>query len=423
MTQIAIQLQPPHVGQQRILTEARRFNVACMGRRFGKTHLSISLLIQPALAGYPTAFFLPNYQMMTEVWRATKQVLRPVIARSSASEHRLELITGGVIDMWSLQNADSIRGRKYKRVIIDEAAMVPNLGDAWQQVIRPTLTDYAGDAFFMSTPKGRNFFWECYQRGQDPLQSEWMSWQMPTTANPFINPAEVDAARRELPELVFAQEYLAAPMLDTGSLFRQVRAAARAEAHSDADGRPRPVTGHSYVFGVDWGRQNDYTVISVVDTTTLAQVYLDRFQQVDYALQRGRLASLAAIFQPTVIVAEANNMGGPLVEDLRQSLPVQPFWTSNSTKKEIIDDLALGFEQGTFTILNDAIQVGELLQFEQTRLPSGLWRYAAAGGGHDDCVIALALSKYAAAHGAAQLVDNPFYRDPLRAAPSIWERW
>lgn len=95
-------------------------------------------------------------------------------------------------------------------------------------------------------------------------------------------------------------------------------------------------------------------------------------------------------------------MGGPLVENLRsQGLPIQPFVTTNATKKEIIDGLALALEQGSFHILNDAVQVGELLAFEQTRLPSGLFRYAAAGNGHDDTVIALALSRYAADRPAA----------------------
>ncbi|KPV49858.1 hypothetical protein SE17_30245, partial [Kouleothrix aurantiaca] len=139
-----------------------------------------------------------------------------------------------------------------------------------------------------------------------------------------------------------------------------------------------------------------YTVISVVDVDTQEQVAMDRFNQVDYALQLGRLDALYRLWKPRLIVAESNNMGGPLVEQLRGLYPVEAFNTTNASKKEIIDDLALGFEQGAFRILNDAVQIGELLSFEQTRLPSGLWRYAAAGNGHDDTVMALALSKYAA---------------------------
>jgi phage FluMu gp28-like protein len=195
--------------------------------------------------------------------------------------------------------------------------------------------------------------------------------------------------------MVYLQEYLA-QFTDGGGLFRKVLERAIAEE------QPAPEPGHSYVFGLDWGRKDDYTVISVVDTTLHDQVYLDRFSGIDYELQKGRLWSLYDRFRPGVILAEENNMGGPLVENLRsQGLPIQPFVTTNATKKEIIDGLALALEQGSFHILNDAVQVGELLAFEQTRLPSGLFRYAAAGNGHDDTVIALALSRYAADRPAA----------------------
>lgn len=424
MPTITLQLPRPHAGQRCIFAEARRFNVVACGRRFGKTIGGIDRLLAPALAGYPVAWMSPTYKMLSEVWREAKRLLKPIAKSINSSEKRIELITGGVVEFWSLTNADSIRGRKYKRVVIDEAAMVPGLLDAWNLVIRPTLTDYKGDAFFLSTPKGRNGFYTLFLRGQDALQPEWAAFQMPTTTNPHIDPSEVDAARAEVPELVFLQEYLAEFIDDQAGLFRKVLGAAIAEAAVDADGRPVAERAHSYVFGLDWGRENDYTAISVVDVTTMEQVYLDRFSEIDYALQLGRLTALVDVFRPTVIVAEANNMGGPLVEALRaRGLPVQPFWTSNATKKEIIDALALAIETSTFRILNDPVQVGELLSFEQTKLPSGLWRYAAAGNGHDDTVISLALSYFAAHHGAAQLVENPFYKEPVAEAESIWDAW
>lgn len=395
MATVRIALPQHHAGQQRILREAARFNAIACGRRFGKTVLGIDRLVAPALAGYPVAWGSPTYKMLGEVWREAKRIFAPVAASINASEKRIELVTGGVIEFWSLTAAGSIRGRKYKRWVIDEAAMVRDLDAVWQEVIRPTLADERGDAWFLSTPRGRNFFWELFQRGVDPEQPDWSAFQMPTTSNPHIDPDEVEAARKEVPEMVYLQEYLA-QFTDGGGLFRKVLERAIAEE------QPAPEPGHSYVFGLDWGRKDDYTVISVVDTTLHDQVYLDRFSGIDYELQKGRLWSLYDRFRPGVILAEENNMGGPLVENLRsQGLPIQPFVTTNATKKAIIDGLALALEQGSFHILNDAVQVGELLAFEQTRLPSGLFRYAAAGNGHDDTVIALALSRYAADRPAA----------------------
>lgn len=110
--------------------------------------------------------------------------------------------------MWSLDSPDNIRGRKYKRIIVDEAAVVPNLKYAWTEVIRPMLTDLKGDAFFLSTPKGRsNYFYDLYKNSE--LYNDWFSFQMPTVSNPYIDPGEVEQARLQLDPLTFAQEYLA----------------------------------------------------------------------------------------------------------------------------------------------------------------------------------------------------------------------
>lgn len=207
----------PH--QQRLKDEAKRFNVACCGRRFGKTVLAEDLLLEPdnegngALNGYPVAYFAPTYKMLTEVWRQVVRTCQPITRSKSEQEKRIELITGGTIDMWSLDNIDSVRGRKYKRVIIDEAAMIMYLKDAWQKVIRPLLTDCQGDAWFFSTPKGKNFFHELFTYAEK-FPDEWQAWQLPTTMNPVIPVSEVEAARRTLPSLVFAQEYLAQFVVD-----------------------------------------------------------------------------------------------------------------------------------------------------------------------------------------------------------------
>jgi phage terminase large subunit-like protein len=147
--------------------------------------------------------------MMTELWREVARTLKPVTARANAAEHRLELLTGGVVDMWSLDSPDVARGRKYARVVIDEAAMVPRLREAWDQVIRSTLADYAGDAWFLSTPKGYNDYHILYQFGQSEQYPEWASWQMPTATNPHISRSELESLERDLPSRVYRQEILA----------------------------------------------------------------------------------------------------------------------------------------------------------------------------------------------------------------------
>lgn len=148
-----------------------------------------------------------------EVWRGIEGIVYPIIYEKNTAEKRIELIGGGVIDFWSLEEYNTIRGRKYKRVVIDEAAIVRYLKEAWTEVIRPTLTDMKGDAWFMSTPKGKNYFWELYN--QSEKHCNWRSWRMPTVANPYIDPEEVETARQQLDPLTFSQEYLADFVTDT----------------------------------------------------------------------------------------------------------------------------------------------------------------------------------------------------------------
>lgn len=146
----------------------------------------------------------PTYSMLMDVWRQLLTTLYPIIKSKSEVEKRIEIDGGGIIDLWSLDSFDTIRGRRYKRVIVDEAAQVRYLKEAWQKVIRPTLTDFRGDAFFLSTPKGKNnYYYELSTR------EGWGFWQMPTSANPYIRQDEIDAAEAELDPLTFAQEYLA----------------------------------------------------------------------------------------------------------------------------------------------------------------------------------------------------------------------
>jgi len=375
-----------HPAQQRIINEARRFNVLACGRRFGKTTLGIDLIIDKALDGYPVGWFSPTYKMLGEVWKEIIETTKQLQTRVAKQEHRIELLTGGVIDCWSLDAADSVRGRKYARVIVDEAAMVPNLGDAWQAAIRPTLTDYEGDAFFLSTPKGINFFHECYSRGVDGTQPDWAAWHSPTLDNPHIKPAEIEAARQELPEQVFRQEYLAEFLQNSGAVFRNIDACLRADIGDHK--------GHQLFAGVDWGQKNDFTVISIICGTCRQEVELDRFNKIEWAFQRARLRAIADRWSVQSTIVESNSIGSPNLEALqREGMAVRGFETTGSSKPPLIQSLALCLEREECHFLPDPVGRVELLSYEsRVNSTTGRVSYSAPEGGHDDTVIARALA-------------------------------
>ena len=214
-----IRLPQLHEAQRQIIAEASRYNVLATGRRFGKTVLGIDRLMRHALTGKPVAWFAPNYKMLMAVWRDIVAILGDNVV-ANTSDKFIQFPGGGQLEAWSLDSPNPARSRKYAAVCIDEAAHAPDLKDQWEGAIRPTLTDLRGEAWFLSSPKGMNFFHTIWQRGQDPEREDWKSWQMPTASNPYIPADEIAAAKLDLPELAFRQEYLAQFVSWEGAVFR-----------------------------------------------------------------------------------------------------------------------------------------------------------------------------------------------------------
>lgn len=210
MKEIQIKLKNPHPAQRQILNEAKRFNLIKSGRRFGKTILTEELAIQPALDGFPVGYWTPTYKDVNKVWDEIKYILFPIIKRKDEQTKSIKLITGGSIDFWSMDEPNNGRGFAYKRAIIDECEKARHFQYAWEKVIRATLADMKGDAYFFSTPQfGQTYFKTIYKNKDLPGYEDWNSWTKTTYDNPFIDIDEIESARRQLDELTFKCEYLA----------------------------------------------------------------------------------------------------------------------------------------------------------------------------------------------------------------------
>jgi hypothetical protein len=205
--EIEFVLKVLHPKQQSIIDKASRFNHLRCGRRWGKTSL-IEELCNPVLDGWPVGIWFPTYKDLSEVWKEVKLTYKPVTSKVNEQLKQITMITNGLIDFWSMDEPDSGQGRKYKRVIIDEAAKAPKLYQAWENTIRPTLTDYQGDAFIMSRPKGKNNGFHQLEVKHHKFDN-WSFFHFTTYDNPHIKKEEVDEARVQLDDLTFRQEYLA----------------------------------------------------------------------------------------------------------------------------------------------------------------------------------------------------------------------
>lgn len=361
--------------------------VVAMGRRWGKSTMAGVFCTLAAYRGWRVAWMVPTYKNGRPLWRFVERHLLPLAMRREArlnrSERVAELARGGFLGIYSADSPDSILGEAFHLVVIDEAARVPE--ELWTEAIQPTLADYGGKALLISTPKGRNWFWKEWQRGRDgdPLVR---AFQAPSSDNP--NPriqAAADAARDRVSERTYRQEWLAEFIEDGGEVFRNVRACA-----ADA-----PAGGERFVMGIDWGRDHDYTVVTVMDVAARAMVACDRYTNIPTEQQIGRVVALYERYRPEVIVAERNSLGAPLIDLLfyQHGLPVQPFATTHQSKARIIDALALAFERRALRVLDLPWLVGELeayaiLKTTALQLPT----YGAPAGMHDDGVMSLALA-------------------------------
>ena len=365
-----------HDGQLRVLREAGRFNVLECGRRFGKTHLGVQLAIDIAIDGGEVGWFAPTYRYLADPWRAVEKALGPAIAKVDRVEKRLDLISGGSIDFWSLDSVDAGRGRRYDRVIIDEAGIVRDLGPAWQETIRATLADKRGDAWFLGTPKGRNFFHRCFERGQI-ADGGWKSWRLPTTTNPTIRDEEIEAARRELPKQIFEQEFLGVPADDGGNPFG-LDAIERCIAEKSSN-PPKAI-------GVDLAKSVDYTVVCGLDEA--GSVCLLERWQAPWSETIGRIERMLGEV-PALI--DSTGVGDPIVEDLQRKQPrVEGFKFTQVSKQQLMEGLASAFQTGRIQIPDGWLRTEcETFEYQYTR--TGV-RYEAPSGMHDDGVCALALA-------------------------------
>lgn len=403
MTTVDIALPVMHPNQAAIDRAAVRFNVLNCGRRFGKDVLLerrriVAMLNRPGQYGW----FAPHYRMMKENYKSMYNRLAPVVTGGSKSENTIELVNGATLEFWSLENFDAARGRKYMAVTVNEAAAAPDVLDAWNYVIRPTLADMQGGADFGSTPKGLNGFYQLWTYAEG--RSDWARFHYTTYDNPHIPKSEIDVMRESLPGRVFDQEIMA-QFLEDGAFFQGVKAACVIEQPDD----PAAHHGHRILAGLDWALSEDFTVLTLLCADCGRVVDWWRGNGMDFSVQRDFIAQRCAKWG-ALCLPERNSIGAPNIEMLIAAgvaVAAGPdgglgFNTTAQTKGQLIQRLAVALEQGV--LYAPAEYAEELTAYEVTLTVGNNAKYSAPSGAHDDRVISLALAWWGAANSVSWLV-------------------
>jgi hypothetical protein len=195
--------------QRQVADDKTRFRVLCTGRRFGKTTLAIrELCFHARIPNRLVWMICPSYRQAKQIgWIKLKQILKDLrwVARINEAELTIHLKNGSRICLRGADNKDSLRGVGIDFMVLDECADIEET--AWTEVLRPTLSDTKGNALFCGTPKGMNWFHSLYQRGQDPTDKDWSSYQFTTIEGGFVDDEEIEQAKRDLDAKTFRQEY------------------------------------------------------------------------------------------------------------------------------------------------------------------------------------------------------------------------
>lgn len=195
--------------QQTVFGDDTRFKVIVAGRRCGKSRLSaVSLLVEglKCPAGSAVLYVAPTQgQARQIIWDLLLDLGREVIQGTHVNNMDITLINGAKIYVRGADRPDTLRGVSLTFAVLDEVADIKP--DTWEKVLRAALSDKRGKALFIGTPKGRNWFFDLYNLGQNGEDEEWKSWHFTTKDNPLIDPKEIEAAKKTLSTFSFKQEY------------------------------------------------------------------------------------------------------------------------------------------------------------------------------------------------------------------------
>lgn len=373
-----------HPTQQKVFLDKTRFKVVFCGRRWGKTAgavrwVPLRLLVKPNRLGWWVA---PTYRQAKIAYRyfRRKYGKNGIIISENRSDLTMELINECRLEFRSSDVPDNLRGEGVDVLVLDEFASMPEA--IWTEILRPTLMDSKGEAVFIGTPKGMNWAQALWIKGKGE-DKDWKSWQYSTYDNPFIDKAEVRKAEEDMPEIVARQEIHAEPMEGEGVVFRNVDDLSKLQTQE-------PEKDEVYMVGVDLAKYRDFTVISVF--LGRKQVYMERFNKIDWAIQRSRIAYISEWFNNAEVIIDSTGVGDPIFEELKRAgLHITPYGLNSRTKRELIDNLIVLMDKKEVQLLNNEVQKSELKSYQYEITGHGNLRMNAPAGKHDDTVIACAL--------------------------------
>jgi hypothetical protein len=386
---------------QVIQSNAKR-KVIVAGRRGGKTRTVADIAVRYFMDGKRVLEAAPKFDQTTVFWRYVKNILREPLAAKVMKKNetsRMIEFNGVWLRSMTAHDADTLRSDAADLLVLDEFSLMDP--SAWDEVGAPMLLDTDGDAIFIFTPQRKNHAFQMYARAIGDDTGRWKAWHFTSFDNPFLSKDALDEITKDMTEDAYRQEILAEFLDNEGAVFRNIANCMNALPHPSVEDH----RGHKKFMGLDWGKQQDYTCVSVGCITCRQEVDRDRFNKIDYAFQRDRIKVLWEKWEVSSILAESNSMGEPNIEMMqREGLPVVGFDTTATSKPPLIENLSLILQREEWQFQKDIIWTAEMEAYERKVNPvNGRSTYSAPAGVHDDTVMARALMTWQASKGGLQI--------------------
>lgn len=363
------------------------------GRRTGKTYNVAQWLVEETMRDKD----LPGLWVDTKNANIEKYIERyfyPILGdikkytKWDRYKKALYLPNKNYIDFGSAERPELLEGMGYLRGVVNEAGIVLRKASLWDNTLQPMFKSEHCRVKLVGTPKGRNTFYQIDTRGRSKRSPEYSSYHFTVYDSPNWTRHEIEEIRKKAPKNVWDQEYMARFIEDAGMVFRGVRRI----IHSNIRKTYKP--GMHYVMGIDLARKDDFTVIIVICVETKEVVYMDRFNEVSWSIQKDRIFNAWKDWGKPEAILDSTGVGDSIYTDLTdRGMDVKPFQFTNTTKNQIVQNLAVAIENREIFIPNDAdiIDELELYEFDVSKI-TGKVSYSAPDGYHDDIVMALCLA-------------------------------
>jgi len=388
----------PRPYQFELLAAPQRFKIAVFHRRSGKSKTALNQQIQRTqLTKGVYYYFLPTYrQAKAVIWDALiKEHVPPqIVTKINDSELAIYYRNGSVQRFAGCEDVDKHRGINPIDVVFDEYSEMPE--EIWTAIIQPVLRENHGTATFIYTPKGKNHSWKLLQLASDN-PSEWYSSVKTVKDTEVFTEAELDEIKRNTPQALFEQEYMCSFVEGAGQFFRRIR------QNTYDQQRPLPEQG-DFQLGVDLAKYQDWTVITPFNLNFGIAYPQERFNQVDWNLQKARIEAAARRHhaidtgETALIWPDSTGVGDPVVEDLKaRGLRIggeegKGYKFTETSRLNLLNNLAILLEQDKVKIPSDEGLIGELEAFKYELTDRGKIRIGVPEGMHDDRVMSLALA-------------------------------